>query len=90
MPFWRGEFDGSSGRQSPKASQLELWLAFFAIVATLLTLDLGVLHEESREIEVRESLLLSAGYIVLLRRCGKTAICAGWLRLSVTSFRTGR
>ncbi len=42
-----------------------MWLAFMAIVATLLTLDLGVLHKENREIEARESLLLSAGYISL-------------------------
>lgn len=40
-----------------------LWLAFAAIVATLLALDLGVLHRKAREIGIRESLLLSAGYI---------------------------
>lgn len=40
-----------------------LWLAFAAIVAVLLVLDLGVLHRKAREIGVRESLLLSAGYI---------------------------
>ena len=40
-----------------------LWLTFFALVATLLALDLGVLHRNNREIGVRESLLLSAGYI---------------------------
>ena len=42
---------------------LSLWLVFVAIVCTLLVLDLGVLHRESREIGVRESLVLSAGYI---------------------------
>jgi tellurite resistance protein TerC len=42
-----------------------MWLAFMAIVITLLTLDLGVLHKENREIEAKESLLLSAGYIGL-------------------------
>lgn len=42
-----------------------LWLTFLAIVAVFLTLDLGVLHKRSKEIGVRESLLLSAGYIVL-------------------------
>jgi tellurite resistance protein TerC len=42
-----------------------IWLAFMAIVITLLTLDLGVLHREQREIEVRESLILSAVYIGL-------------------------
>jgi tellurite resistance protein TerC len=40
-----------------------LWLVFGAIVVTLLALDLGVLHREEREIGVRESLVLSAGYI---------------------------
>ncbi|KQW42255.1 MULTISPECIES: TerC family protein [unclassified Roseateles] len=39
------------------------WLAFIAVVTVLLVLDLGVLHKEEREIGVRESLLLSAGYI---------------------------
>ncbi|MDH4553972.1 TerC family protein [Pseudomonas sp. BN417] len=40
-----------------------LWLVFIAVVASLLAFDLGVLHRENREIGVRESLLLSAGYI---------------------------
>ncbi|HEU4458837.1 MAG TPA: TerC family protein [Methylibium sp.] len=40
-----------------------LWLAFIAIVVALLAFDLGVLHKEEREIGIRESLLLSAGYI---------------------------
>ena len=39
------------------------WLAFVAIVASLLAFDLGVLHKGEQEIGVRESLLLSAGYI---------------------------
>ncbi len=42
-----------------------MWLAFIGIVAVLLVLDLGVLHKENREIGVRESLVLSAGYIGL-------------------------
>ena len=42
-----------------------LWLAFLAIVATLLALDLGVLHRTQREIGVTESLVLSAGYVGL-------------------------
>ncbi len=42
-----------------------MWLAFIGAVVALLTLDLGVLHRDSREIGVRESLLMSAGYIVL-------------------------
>lgn len=40
-----------------------LWLMFAGIVATLLALDLGVLHRKAREIGIRESLWLSAGYI---------------------------
>ena len=40
-----------------------VWLLFAGIVVTLLALDLGVLHRTDREIGVRESLLLSAGYI---------------------------
>ncbi|MBN8899882.1 MAG: TerC family protein [Rhodospirillales bacterium] len=42
-----------------------MWLAFIGIVVTLLVLDLGVLHRDNREIKVRESLLLSVGYIGL-------------------------
>ncbi|MCU0837873.1 MAG: TerC family protein [Rhodospirillales bacterium] len=42
-----------------------MWLAFLAIVLALLAFDLGVLHRKSREIEVTESLVLSAGYIGL-------------------------
>ena len=40
-----------------------LWLVFISVVLALLIFDLGVLHREHREIGVRESLLLSAGYI---------------------------
>jgi tellurite resistance protein TerC len=42
-----------------------MWFAFLGIVVTLLTLDLGVLHKEQREIGVRESLFLSMIYIAL-------------------------
>lgn len=42
-----------------------MWLAFVGIVITLLALDLGVLHRKQREIEVGESLILSAVYIAL-------------------------
>lgn len=44
---------------------LWLWLAFMGIVATLLAFDLGVLHRKHKEIEVKESLWLSAMYIAL-------------------------
>ncbi|MBS7660621.1 TerC family protein [Pseudomonas lalucatii] len=39
------------------------WLAFAAIVIALLVFDLGVLHREQHEIEMRESLLLYSGYV---------------------------
>ena len=42
---------------------LWVWAAFVGVVLTLLCLDLGVLHKNDHEIGVRESLLLSAGYI---------------------------
>ncbi|WP_407530697.1 TerC family protein [Methylobacterium oryzisoli] len=44
---------------------LWMWLAFVAIVLTLLVLDLGVLHRKAREIGVRESLGMSGLYIAL-------------------------
>jgi tellurite resistance protein TerC len=44
---------------------LWMWLAFAGVVIVLLALDLGVLHRKQREIGVRESLALSAGYFTL-------------------------
>ena len=41
---------------------LWMWLAFLAIVVILLALDIGLLHRDTREIGVKESLALSAGY----------------------------
>ncbi|MGA4446134.1 TerC family protein [Pseudomonas indoloxydans] len=38
------------------------WLAFLVLIITLLVLDLGVLHRDQHEIEMRESLLLYSGY----------------------------
>jgi tellurite resistance protein TerC len=40
-----------------------LWLAFIGIVIAVLAFDLGLLHREHREIDGRESLVLSAVYI---------------------------
>ena len=40
-----------------------VWVAFVAIVISLLAFDLGILHKDDREIGVKESLWLSAGYI---------------------------
>jgi tellurite resistance protein TerC len=42
-----------------------MWLSFMAIVITLLVVDLGILHKDNHEIEVKESLILSSGYISL-------------------------
>ncbi|QLF93817.1 TerC family protein [Pseudomonas sp. ABC1] len=40
-----------------------LWLSFLVLVFSLLAFDLGVLHRDSKPIGVKESLMLSAGYI---------------------------
>jgi tellurite resistance protein TerC len=42
-----------------------MWLAFAGLVVLLLALDLGVLHRKSREIGVRESLVMSGAYLAL-------------------------
>jgi tellurite resistance protein TerC len=39
-----------------------LWLSFLGIVIALLVFDLGILHRDQHEIEMRESLLLYSGY----------------------------
>ena len=50
-----------------------MWLVFIGIVIALLTFDLGVLHKDDHEISVRESLLLSTGYIT----AGAAVRCLG-------------
>ena len=57
------------------------WLLFIGIVVSLLVFDLGVLHKEDREIGVRESLLLSAGYISAALLFGAWV----WWQLGATS-----
>ncbi|MFN3669824.1 MAG: TerC family protein [Brevundimonas sp.] len=42
-----------------------MWATFLSLVVVLLALDLGVLHKKHREIGVRESLLMSLGYLTL-------------------------
>ena len=42
-----------------------MWATFLTLVLVLLILDLGVLHKKHREIGVRESLLMSLGYLTL-------------------------
>jgi tellurite resistance protein TerC len=44
---------------------LWMWLGFITLVIVLLVFDLGVLHKDTREIEMKESLLLSGFYITL-------------------------
>jgi tellurite resistance protein TerC len=40
-----------------------MWTAFIGVVLTLLILDLGIFHRATREISVRESLVMSTFYI---------------------------
>ena len=54
MPYLNSPFLGTAAW---------IWLLFAGIVVTLLVLDLGVLHKANSEIGVKESLLLSSGYI---------------------------
>jgi len=50
-----------------------LWLLFLGIVLALLVFDLGVLHRTSREIGVRESVILSGAYMAIAIAFG------GWI-----------
>ena len=56
MDFLLVEFQGAA---------VWMWLSFIAIVIALLVLDLGVLHKKSKEIGIRESLLMSGFYVTL-------------------------
>ncbi|MFN3304982.1 MAG: TerC family protein [Roseateles sp.] len=58
-----------------------LWVVFMGVVAALLAFDLGVLHRDQHEIGVRESLLLSAGYISVALLFGAWV----WWQLGSTS-----
>jgi len=50
-----------------------IWLLFFGIVVTLLAFDLGILHKNDHEIGIKESLLLSTGYISIALMFGAWA-----------------
>ncbi|MFO0295206.1 MAG: TerC family protein [Rhodospirillales bacterium] len=50
-----------------------MWLVFLGIVVTVLAFDLGILHKDQKEIEVGESLKLSAFYLALAAAFG------GWV-----------
>ena len=58
-----------------------VWFAFLATVVCLLSFDLGVLHKKEREINVKESLFLSAGYIAIAVLFG----CWVWWFFGATS-----
>ena len=53
------------------------WLAFLLIILGLLILDLGLLHRDQHEIEMRESLLLYSGYFSVGMAFG------GWIWLQL-------
>ena len=63
------EFLGSSAMGKP----IWMWAVFLGVVATLLVLDLGVLHRKVREIKVGESLWMSGFYIAI------ALIFGGWV-----------
>ena len=44
---------------------LWIWISFISIVIALLALDLGVLNKKSKEISIKESLIMSAFYIAI-------------------------
>jgi len=61
-----------------------IWLAFVGIVIALLAFDLGVLHKDDKEIGVRESLLLSSGYISVALLFGTWVRKAAWTTTPVS------
>jgi tellurite resistance protein TerC len=60
---------------------LWMWVSFLGIVVTLLAVDLGIFHRTSKEIGVRESLIMSAGYIAIALMFGAWV----WTSLGPTS-----
>ncbi len=59
------------------------WAGFFAVVIFLLVLDLGLLHRNERDIGVRESLWLSAGYIFV-------SVCFGFAMYHFIGAKAGK
>ncbi len=47
------------------AKPLWIWIVFFAVVLTLLLLDLGILHRKDKEISASQSLKLSGFYVTM-------------------------
>jgi tellurite resistance protein TerC len=58
-----------------------MWASFIGVVAVLLAFDLGVLHRKQREISIRESLWLSAFYIIIALMFGAWV----WVELGAQS-----
>jgi tellurite resistance protein TerC len=58
-------------------SSVWMWLVFLLVVITLLAFDLGILHKNNKEISIKESLLLSAGYVLVALLFGS------WIWLSL-------
>jgi tellurite resistance protein TerC len=52
---------------------LWMWAVFLGLIGILLAFDLGVLHRKQRQMSIRESLWLSAGYIAIAAAFG------GWV-----------
>ena len=44
---------------------ISIWVIFISVVLVLLTLDLGVLHKNNREIGIKESLWMSSFYMFI-------------------------
>ncbi len=71
LPFLKADFQGKP---------VWVWFTFIGIVAALLAFDLGVLHKDDQAIGVRESLVLSAGYISVAMLFGATLVSQfSWL-----------
>jgi tellurite resistance protein TerC len=58
-----------------------MWAIFTGVVISLLVLDLGVLHRKTREINVKESLVMSAFYITIALLFGVWV----WVSLGATA-----
>jgi len=62
---------------------LWMWAGFFGVVVALLVFDLGLLHRKERDISVRDSLLLSVGYIAV-------ALCFGFAVMHYIGLKAGK
>lgn len=60
---------------------LWMWAVFFSVVVTLLIIDLGLMHRKDKEISIKESLRMSAFYIMVGLLYGAWI----WMELGATS-----